>query len=245
MPSMPTLYPSIPRHLKAIDTLIKQEASLWPGTAQTIDIIAVSKQQPVEKILAAIDAGHKIFGENRVQEASLKWPSIKKNHNGITLHLIGPLQTNKVKEALMLFDTIETVDRPELAEQIAKHMPRLSARDQLTCHSFFIQVNVGGEPQKSGILPHQADDFIKFCKALQLPITGLMCIPPQNEAPAPYFALLATLAKRHHLPFLSMGMSHDYKIAVSLGATHVRIGTAIFGERMDSGAREKGLGTRD
>lgn len=192
-----------------------------------VTLIAVSKQQPAEKVLLALEAGQRVFGENRVQEAAAKWPLFKKQFPDIELHLIGPLQTNKVKEALAIFDVIETLDRYALAQALAKSMEKTG-----NCPTCYIQVNTGNEPQKSGIPREDAHDFIAYCKEeLHLPIAGLMCIPPVAEDPAFHFGVLAALAKQHNLPFLSMGMSDDYAVAIDAGATHIRLGRAIFGER--------------
>ncbi len=177
---------------------------------------------------AAKAAGRRVFGENRVQEAAGRWDSLRPLYTDIQLHLIGPLQTNKVKQAVSLFDVIESVDRPRLAEALATEMTRTGR--QLPC---FIQINTGEEAQKAGVLPADADAFIVRCRdELGLNVVGLMCIPPAEEEPSPHFALLAEMAKRHGLPGLSMGMSGDYEIAVRLGATHVRVGSAIFGTRL-------------
>lgn len=192
-----------------------------------ISIVAVSKLQGPERILPLLEAGHRVFGENRVQEAMAKWPAIKERFAGVELHLIGPLQTNKVKEAVALFDVIESLDRPKLARMLAEEMARQGRRPRL-----FIQVNTGDEPQKAGVSPGEAGAFIDECRAAYgLAIDGLMCIPPAGEAPAPHFALLARIAARNGLQSLSMGMSGDYGIAAQLGASEVRIGTEIFGER--------------
>ncbi len=189
--------------------------------------VAVDKTHPPERIALALEAGQRVFGENRVQEARAKWPALRARWPGIELHLLGPLQTNKVRDAVALFDVIESVDRPKLARALAAEMERSGRRP--VC---YIQVNTGEEPQKAGVPPAEADDFIALCRdELGLPIRGLMCIPPVDEEPAPHFALLAEMARRHGLPDVSMGMSGDYETAVRLGATHVRIGTAIFGER--------------
>ena len=175
----------------------------------------------------ALDTGHRVFGENRVQEAAGKWPALRARYPDIVLHLIGPLQTNKVKDAVALFDVIETVDREKLARALADEFGRQGKRPDC-----YIQVNTGEEPQKAGVLPADIDGFIALCRdELGLPVRGLMCIPPVGEPPAPHFALLAEIAERHDLPVLSMGMSGDYEIAIAIGATHVRVGTAIFGER--------------
>ena len=192
-----------------------------------IDLIAVSKVQPNERVQAVLDQGHRIFGENKVQEAAGKWPDFRAQYEGITLHLIGPLQTNKVKQAMELADAIHTVDRPKLANTIARH-----AQDLGHCPELFIQVNTGEEPQKSGVLPMEADAFIAEVRALDLPVKGLMCIPPVDEEPSLHFALLAKIAKRNDLTGLSMGMSGDFERAIALGATHVRVGSAIFGDRV-------------
>ena len=190
-------------------------------------LVAVSKTHPAEAVDAAIAAGQSVFGENRVQEAQHKFPALRARCPGLVLHLIGPLQTNKVRDAVALFDVIETVDRPRLAEALAAEMARTGRR--LDC---FIQVNTGEEPQKAGIAPADAGGFIADCRdRLGLPVRGVMCIPPHEEAPAAHFALLRDLAARHDVPLLSMGMSGDYETAIAMGATHVRVGTAIFGSR--------------
>ncbi|MGJ8622791.1 MAG: YggS family pyridoxal phosphate-dependent enzyme [Yoonia sp.] len=191
-----------------------------------VTLIAVSKVQPNERVAAVLDQGHRIFGENKVQEAASKWPDFRKQYDGIQLHLIGPLQTNKVKQAMELADAIHTVDRPKLANTIARH-----AQDLGRCPDLFIQVNTGEEPQKSGVLPAEADAFIGQVRALDLPVQGLMCIPPVDEEPSLHFALLAKIAARNGLTGLSMGMSSDFERAIALGATHIRVGSAIFGAR--------------
>lgn len=192
-----------------------------------VTLIAVGKMQPLERVEAALVAGHRVFGENRVQEAQGKWPAFKDRFADVELHLIGPLQTNKAVDAVALFDAIQTVDRPRLARELAKAMGKRDRRP-----SCFIQVNTGEEPQKAGVLPAEADAFIEQCRdEFNLPVVGLMCIPPAEDEPSLHFAMLAEIAKRHDLPKLSMGMSGDYEIAVQLGATHVRVGTAIFGAR--------------
>ena len=192
-----------------------------------VTLVAVSKRQPDDKIDAALAAGQRIFGENRVQEASQRWTSRRMAYSDLTLHLIGPLQTNKVAEAVALFDVIEVVDREKLARALAKEMTRQNRF--LPC---YIQVNTGEEPQKSGILPDQLEGFTQFCRdQLALPIIGLMCIPPVDEEAAMHFALLNRMAKRLNVPKLSMGMSGDYIEAIGFGATSVRVGSAIFGTR--------------
>ena len=208
-----------------IDAAITQRPSRFG--AEQVTLVAVSKRQPENKIDAALAAGQRVFGENRVQEASQRWAARRKAYDDLILHLIGPLQTNKAAEAVALFDVIEVVDREKLARAIAKEMGRQNRF--LPC---YIQVNTGEEPQKSGILPDQLDDFAQFCKnELALPIIGLMCIPPVDEEAAMHFALLNTMAQRLSLRKLSMGMSGDYIEAIGFGATSVRVGSAIFGLR--------------
>ena len=192
---------------------------------QTITLIAVTKTVPAERIAPTIAAGHRHFGENRVQEAEAKWPGLR--IPGLTLHLIGPLQTNKAAEAVALFDVIHTLDRPKLATILAAEMAKQGRR--LSC---FVQVNTGLEPQKAGVLPAEADAFVAACRdEWKLPVAGLMCIPPAGEEPSPHFAFLREIARRNGLDHLSMGMSDDFEIAAALGATHVRVGSAIFGAR--------------
>jgi PLP dependent protein len=193
----------------------------------TVTLVAISKTFPAAAIADVIAAGQTAFGENRVQEAKAKWPALKAEHPGLELHLVGPLQSNKVKDALALFDAIHSVDRPSLCAALAKELAKQGRQPQL-----FVEVNTGAESQKAGVLPEQADAFLARCRdEYGLRIAGLMCIPPFDEAPAPHFALLAKIAKRNGLPFLSMGMSADFPRAIEFGATHVRVGTAIFGER--------------
>jgi pyridoxal phosphate enzyme (YggS family) len=193
----------------------------------SVTLVAISKTFDADAIEPVIAAGQRVFGENRVQEAQAKYPALKAAHADLVLHLIGPLQTNKVKEAVALFDAIETVDRPKLADALAREMERTGRRPRC-----FIQVNTGEEPQKAGVLPAAADAFVAECRERwRLPVVGLMCIPPFDQEPSPHFALLREMARRHGLAELSMGMSADYEIAIRLGATHVRVGTAIFGER--------------
>ncbi len=194
---------------------------------ETITLVAVSKTHPPNRIEAALRAGHRCFGENRVQEAQTKWPALRARYPDLRLHLIGPLQTNKAKEAVQLFDVIESVDRPKLASALAEQMTRLGRR--LQC---FVQVNTGDEPQKAGVPSKDADEFIRACRdSYGLPVIGLMCIPPLDEPPALHFALLREIARRHALPELSMGMSADFEEAIRFGATYVRVGTAVFGSR--------------
>ncbi|HEX2887500.1 YggS family pyridoxal phosphate-dependent enzyme [Vineibacter terrae] len=192
-----------------------------------VTLVAVSKTHGAERVAALIAAGQRVFGENRVQEAEAKFPALKAAHPGLELHLIGPLQTNKARDAVALFDVIESVDRPKLAAELAKEMARLNRRP--IC---FVQVNTGEEAQKAGVLPHEADAFVRACiDDYQLPVTGVMCIPPVDEEPALHFALLRKIAERNGLAAISMGMSADYETAVRFGATHVRVGTALFGQR--------------
>ena len=192
-----------------------------------VTLVAVSKTFPPEAIEPVIASGQRGFGENRVQEAKTKWPALQAKHPGIALHLIGPLQSNKAKEAVVLFDAIHSVDRPSLCEALAKEIAR-QARAPL----LFVEINTGAEAQKAGVLPQDADAFLDRCRAVYgLTVSGLMCIPPLEEAPGPHFALTAKIARRNGLKLLSMGMSADFATAIQLGATHVRVGSAIFGAR--------------
>jgi PLP dependent protein len=193
----------------------------------SVTLVAVSKTFTAEAIVPVIAAGQHVFGENRVQEAKAKWPGLMARYPGIALHLIGPLQSNKAKEAVALFDAIHSVDRPSICEALAKEIKSQQRRPEL-----FVQINTGEEPQKAGIAPDQADAFIGQCRdKYGLQISGLMCIPPVDDAPAPHFALTAKIAARNGLTNLSMGMSADFAVAIQFGATHVRIGSAIFGQR--------------
>ncbi|MGD9537813.1 MAG: YggS family pyridoxal phosphate-dependent enzyme [Alphaproteobacteria bacterium] len=195
--------------------------------ADAVTLIAVSKTHPIEHIMPAVEAGQRDFGENRVQEMVAKWPPVKARHADLVLHLIGPLQTNKVREAVAHADLIHSLDRPKLAEALAAERDRAGR-----CPRLFVQVNTGEEAQKAGVNPREADAFIEDCrKRLALPVVGLMCIPPFEEEPAPHFALLREIARRHGLANLSMGMTADFETAIAFGATHVRVGTAIFGTR--------------
>ncbi|MCG6885236.1 MAG: YggS family pyridoxal phosphate-dependent enzyme, partial [Silicimonas sp.] len=191
-----------------------------------IHLIAVSKVQPLDRVEAVLNQGHRVFGENRVQEAQGKWPAFRDRFDGIELHLIGPLQTNKARAAMELFDVIHTVDRPKLAQTIAR-----IAQETGTCPDLFVQVNTGDEDQKAGCAIDDVDTLIATCRDLGLPLKGLMCIPPVDETPSLHFALLAKIAGRNGLTGLSMGMSSDFEEAIAQGATHVRVGSAIFGER--------------
>ena len=202
----------------------EKEAGRDPGS---VTLIAVSKVQPLDRVEAVLEQGHRCFGENRVQEAAGKWPDFRERFDGIDLHLIGPLQTNKTRQAFGLFQAIHSVDRPKLANTIAR-----IAQEEGHCPDVFIQVNTGEEDQKAGIMPADADAFIAECRDMDLPVQGLMCIPPVDEEPALHFALLGKIAARNGLTGLSMGMSGDFEKAIALGATHVRVGSAIFGERV-------------
>jgi hypothetical protein len=200
-------------------------AAIAPAPSTTL--VAVTKTHGAERIRPMLEAGHRVFGENRVQEAKAKWPELKRGYPDVQLHLIGPLQTNKVREAVELFDVIETLDRPKLAQVLAEELARTGKRLTL-----FIQVNTGEEPQKAGVAPADAPAFIALCRdELHLRVQGLMCIPPVGEPPAPHFALLQKMARESGLPLLSMGMSEDFETAIKFGATHVRVGSAIFGSR--------------
>jgi pyridoxal phosphate enzyme (YggS family) len=193
----------------------------------SVALVAVTKTFAAEAILPALEAGHRVFGENRVQEAKAKWPALRARFPDLELHLIGPLQSNKAREAVELFDAIHTVDRPKIAMALAEEIARQGRRPRL-----FVEVNTGGEERKAGVLPEAADAFIReCCEQHRLAIEGLMCIPPFDEPPAPHFALLQKIARRNGLSLLSMGMSADFQSAIAFGATHVRVGSAIFGAR--------------
>jgi pyridoxal phosphate enzyme (YggS family) len=193
----------------------------------TVTLVAISKTFGADAIAPVIAAGQRVFGENRVQEARAKWPALKERHPDIELHLVGPLQSNKTKDAVALFDAIHSVDRPSLAEALAKEFARQTRRPTL-----FVEINTGAEPQKAGVLPEDTDAFLRTCReSYGLDIAGLMCIPPADEPSAPHFALTAKIARRNGLKLLSMGMSADFPLAIAFGATHVRVGTAIFGAR--------------
>jgi PLP dependent protein len=219
--------PDIALNLAAVRRRIAAAAAGAGRDPAQITLVAVGKTHDGAALARAIAAGQRVFGENRVQEAQAKYPALKAAHPGLALHLIGPLQTNKVKDAVALFDVIETLDRPRLAEALAREFEREARRPAL-----FVQVNTGEEAQKAGVLPGAADAFIEDCRGrLGLAIAGLMCIPPIDDEPALHFALLREIARRHGVAQLSMGMSGDYEIAIRFGATHVRVGTAIFGPR--------------
>ena len=198
--------------------------------AGSVRLIAVSKLQPAERVTAVLDEGQRLFGENYVQEAALKWPAWRAGWPGTEVHMIGPLQTNKAKQAVEMFEAIHTLDRPSLAERLAR-----LAQGRGVSPDLFVQVNTGEEPQKAGVLPGQADEFIAACRMMDLPVIGLMCIPPEGEAAAPHFARLAGIAARNGLSGLSMGMSGDFEAAIAEGATHIRVGSAIFGARAARG----------
>ncbi|MEL6220667.1 MAG: YggS family pyridoxal phosphate-dependent enzyme [Pseudomonadota bacterium] len=212
--------------LKDIRARIAAAAEEAGRDVEDVTLVAVSKVQPPERIEAVLEAGQRIFGENRVQEAAGRWPALRERYSGIELHLIGPLQTNKARQAVELFDVIESVDRPKLARRLAELFEETGRR--LPC---YLQINTGEEEQKAGIMPADADAFVAECREMGLPVAGLMCIPPVDEEPALHFALLAKIAKRNGLTGLSMGMSGDFETAVRLGATVVRVGSAIFGAR--------------
>ena len=194
--------------------------------AGSVKLIAVSKVQPLERVESVLIEGHRVFGENKVQEAQSKWPMFRETYKDVELHIIGPLQTNKARQAMEIADSIHSLDRPKLAATIAR-----IAQETGHCPELFIQVNTGEEPQKAGILPSDVDSFVAECRGLDLPVAGLMCIPPVSEEPSMHFALLAKMAERNGITGLSMGMSGDFEKAISFGATHVRVGSAIFGER--------------
>ncbi|WP_424967128.1 MULTISPECIES: YggS family pyridoxal phosphate-dependent enzyme [unclassified Dinoroseobacter] len=217
--------------LSDIQTRIAAAAAKAGRDASEIDLIAVSKVQPNERVEAVLNEGHRVFGENRIQEAAGKWPDFRAQFDGITLHLIGPLQSNKTRQAVELFDVIHTVDRPKIARRIADHAQELGR-----CPEIFVQINTGDEGQKAGLPIAETDAFVAECRALDLPLQGLMCIPPVDEEPSLHFALLAKLAARNGLTGLSMGMSGDFESAIAQGATHIRVGSAIFGARVPPAA---------
>jgi PLP dependent protein len=214
-------------HLADVMRRIAEAARAAGRDPGQVTLVAVSKTHGADKVRELLAAGQRVFGENRVQEAEEKFPALKAEYPDLQLHLIGPLQTNKTRDAVALFDVIESVDRERLAVTLAKEMARAGRRPEC-----FIQVNIGEEPQKAGVLPAELDAFVAACRDThKLPVVGLMCIPPVDEEPALHFALLAKMAARNNLPKVSMGMSADYEIAVRLGATHVRVGSALFGAR--------------
>ena len=213
--------------LADITTRIDEALTAAGRPAGAVKLIAISKVQPLERVRAVLEAGHRIFGENRVQEAAAKWPPLRARHGGLALHLIGPLQSNKVAQAVALFDAIHTVDRPKIARLIGEEMAKTGRRLEL-----FVQVNTGEEPQKAGVMPAQAAAFVAQCRdEFALTISGLMCIPPLDEEAGLHFALLRTLAEQAGVSGLSMGMSADFEKAIGHGASHVRVGSALFGHR--------------
>lgn len=227
MTTMTDSFAYVAENLASVQARIAAAARAAGRDPKSVHLVAVSKAFPGEAAAAALEAGQRLFGENRVQEAQSKWPALKTRHPDAELHLIGPLQTNKAKAAVALFDVIETVDRPRLAAALAEEMARSGKRPEC-----LIEINTGGEAQKSGVTPEEADAFIERCKdEFALPVVGLMCIPPLGQDPAPHFARLADCARRNGLAKLSMGMSADFESAIRNGATHVRVGTAIFGAR--------------
>ena len=223
-----TIAARVRANLDAVRAAVREAARAAGRAPEGVTLIAVSKAQPIERVRAALDAGQRAFGENYVQEAEAHWGAGRRErYPDLELHLVGALQSNKVSQAVALFDAIETLDRPKLARALAKEMARLGRRP-----ACYVEVNTGEEAQKAGVWPEDADAFIALCRdELGLPVEGLMCIPPEGEEPAPHFALLGEIARRNGLSKLSMGMSADYEVAIRFGATHVRVGTAIFGAR--------------
>jgi pyridoxal phosphate enzyme (YggS family) len=217
-------------NLASVSARIARAAEIAGRAPGSVTLVAVSKTHGVPSARAALEAGQRCFGENRVQEARAKWPALRAAYPDLELHLIGPLQTNKVRDAVALFDAIETLDRPKLAAALAREMALQGKRPNC-----YVEVNIGAEPQKAGIAPDDVPAFLASCRELhRLPIVGLMCIPPQGRDPEPYFKRTAELARRSNVPLVSMGMSDDFEAAVRAGATHVRVGTAIFGARRAS-----------
>ena len=218
--------------LQEIKSQVREAEIEFSRVVGSVNLIAVSKVQPNQRIEAVLEQGHLIFGENRIQEAQSKWPDFKERFEGIELHIIGPLQTNKTRAAMELADCIHTLDRTKLATTMAR-----IAQDLGKCPGLFVQVNTGDEPQKSGVSPKETQAFVKECLDMDLPVKGLMCIPPVNEEASLHFALLKNIAEDCGLSDLSMGMSSDFEKAISFGATHIRVGSAIFGERAKSPAQ--------
>jgi len=219
--------------LQSVQQKIAEACKQAHREAASVTLVAVAKTFGADAIMPVLTAGQRVFGENRVQEAKAKWPPLKESYPQLSLHLIGPLQSNKARDAVGLFDAIHSVDRDSLCEALAKEIARQRRQPLL-----FAELNTGGEPQKAGVLPQAADAFLRRCRETYgLAIAGLMCLPPLEEPPAPHFALTAKIARRHGLKFLSMGMSADFVQAIALGATHVRVGTAIFGERGAAGLK--------
>lgn len=212
--------------LQEIESQVAEACATADRAREDVQLIAVSKLQPLDRVTTVLEQGHKVYGENRVQEAADKWPALQDQYGPVDIHIIGPLQTNKTRQAMQLASAIHSVDRPKLATTLAR-----IAQEVGSCPDLFIQVNTGEEPQKAGIAPLEADAFVAECRALDLPIKGLMCIPPAHETPSLHFALLAKIAARNGLTGLSMGMSSDFDQAIAFGATHIRVGSAIFGAR--------------
>ena len=215
--------------LAEIKKLINKAEVNSSGPIGRVKLIAVSKVQPNSRIESVLDQGHRVFGENRIQEAQSKWPDFKAQYEDVELHIIGPLQTNKTRAAMEIADSIHTLDRPKLARNIARLAQELG-----NCPELFVQVNTGEEQQKSGVLPKETEAFVKECLDMDLPVKGLMCIPPVDEEASLHFALLKNISENCGLRYLSMGMSADFEKAISFGATHIRVGSAIFGERVNS-----------
>ena len=215
--------------LSSIKNLIHQAEVNSSRVIGSTKLIAVSKVQPNDRIENVLESGHRVFGENRIQEAQSKWPAFRQQYEDIELHIIGPLQSNKTRVAMELADSIHTLDRPKLAKNVAR-----LAQDLGKCPELFVQVNTGDEPQKSGVLPKETELFVKECLNMDLPVKGLMCIPPFNEEASLHFALLKKISENCGLSQLSMGMSGDFEKAISFGVTHIRVGSAIFGERVKS-----------
>ncbi|MEO0911548.1 MAG: YggS family pyridoxal phosphate-dependent enzyme [Pseudomonadota bacterium] len=213
--------------LEDIQARIRAAEEMAGRAEGSVHLIAISKVQPNKRVAAVLDQGHRLFGENKVQEAAGKWPDFRDAYGDISVHLVGPLQTNKTKQAMQLFDAIHTLDREKLARKIADQAQALGH-----CPDLFVQVNTGEEEQKAGVVPEEADALVAACRAMDLKIAGLMCIPPVEEEASLHFALLARIAERNGLTGLSMGMSGDFETAIAFGATHVRVGSAIFGERV-------------
>mgnify|MGYP002815138932 CR=1 FL=1 len=216
----------IRQNLDVVRGRLRDAATRADRSPANITLVAISKSQPDERITAAFAAGQRVFGESRVQEAQTHWQARRDEAGDLELHLVGPLQTNKVKDAVGLFDVIQTLDRPKLAEHLAREFDRTGL-----IRRCFVQINTGEEPQKAGVTPDAADGFVEMCRGLELPVEGLMCIPPADQPAPPHFALLGAIAARNGLSRLSMGMSADYEAAAELGATHVRVGTGVFGAR--------------
>ena len=212
--------------LDRIRSSIDKAASAAGRDPGEVTLVAVSKMQPEDRVLPVLEAGHRVFGENRVQEAQTRWGSLAPRFPGVELHVIGPLQTNKARAAVEIAHAIHSLDRPRLAETLAR-----LAQERGACPKLYVQVNTGAEPQKAGVLPDETDRFVARCHELDLPVVGLMCIPPAEEEPGPHFDMLREMAARNGLAGLSMGMSGDFEAAIARGATHVRVGSAIFGAR--------------